>query len=238
MCNALQTASSEFMKRLLYLLCVLICSCGQERLVKLPEIPKAEISEVFDVSPAYIFYDETQKDSVLFNRKNLISTTNWLVNVDKRIKLKQTLPHLQFLQNKRQKKGMHSNEKARNYFSCNDLSKNNLGFIDFTAIRFYGNQDLDTQAQLPDFCLKVYDPDRLEFIIKNSEPITTGIADLAQVLLKQIKTYDHKLEISTFYNEDLLFQDYISVKAALVSLGEIPELQLGEDFFVNLNLLN
>jgi len=51
------------------------------------EVENAEITEVLDVSPAYIFYDETQPDSTLFNRKNLIGTTNWLVNVDKRLTL-------------------------------------------------------------------------------------------------------------------------------------------------------
>ena len=66
-------------------------------MVELPQINKTTISEIVDVSPAYIFNNMATPDSVEFNRKNLISTTNWLMNVDKRLTIKQVLPHLQYL---------------------------------------------------------------------------------------------------------------------------------------------
>lgn len=76
------------MRRWLVLLIgLVVLSCNNERVLQLPEVENAEITEVLDISPAYIFYDETQPDSTLFNRKNLIGTTNWLVNVDKRLTL-------------------------------------------------------------------------------------------------------------------------------------------------------
>ena len=76
------------MRRWLVLLIgLVVLSCNNERVLQLPEVENAEITEVLDISPAYIFYDETQPDSNLFNRKNLIGTTNWLVNVDKRLTL-------------------------------------------------------------------------------------------------------------------------------------------------------
>ena len=88
------------MKKLIYLLLITaFLNCSNERVLQLPEIENAEVTEVLDVSPAYIFYDETQPDSTLFNRKNLIGTTNWLVNVDKRLTLRQAIPHIQYLQN-------------------------------------------------------------------------------------------------------------------------------------------
>ena len=115
---------------------LVVLSCNNERVIQLPEIENAEITEVIDVSPAYIFYDETQPDSTLFNRKNLIGTTNWLVNVDKRLTLEQAIPHIQYLQNKRKKASMHKNENAKNYFTCNDTSIKNLGFVEFTDIKY------------------------------------------------------------------------------------------------------
>ena len=69
----------------LIVLMFFLFSCGNEKALLLPEISHSEISEIQDVSHAYLFYDETQKDSVELNRKNLISTTNWLINVDKRL---------------------------------------------------------------------------------------------------------------------------------------------------------
>ena len=123
----------------LILLSIFILSCNNERVLLLPEVEQAEVTEVLDVSPAYIFYDETQPDSVLLNRKNLISTTNWLVNVDKRLTLKQAIPHIKFLQDKKRDAKMHKNENAKNYFTCNDTSIGDLGFIEFTDVSFHNN---------------------------------------------------------------------------------------------------
>ncbi|MDA9343831.1 hypothetical protein N8258_03095, partial [Algibacter sp.] len=115
-----------------------VFSCGNKKVLHLPEISHSEISEINDVSHAYLFYDETQKDSVELNRKNLISTTNWLINVDKRLTLKQAIPHLKFLQEKK-KNSSHKNKEAKNYFSCNDTSRQNLGFIEFTDVVYFND---------------------------------------------------------------------------------------------------
>ncbi|WAC01778.1 hypothetical protein N7U66_18105 [Lacinutrix neustonica] len=87
--------------RLFYLLPMLcLFSCGNEKAVQLPEIQNAKITTVQDISPAYIFYDETKPDSVELNRKNLIISTNWLFNVDKRLTLRQAVPSIKKLQKK------------------------------------------------------------------------------------------------------------------------------------------
>ncbi|QXP59787.1 hypothetical protein [Olleya sp. HaHaR_3_96] len=123
------------LNRLLFIsIALLFFSCGNEKVLQLPEIQNATITEILDVSPAYIFYDETKQDSVELNRKNLIISTNWLVNVDKRLTLEQALPSIIKLQEKKRNATMHKNEKARNYYTCNDTSIKNLGFIDFTDI--------------------------------------------------------------------------------------------------------
>ena len=74
----------------------MIYSCGNEKILQLPEINHSDITEILDVSHAYLFYDETKPDSIELNRKNLISTTNWLVNVDKRLTLDQAIPSIVF----------------------------------------------------------------------------------------------------------------------------------------------
>ena len=96
------------MKKSLVLILLIICfSCGNDKVVLLPEISHSEITDIKDVSAAYIFYNETKPDSTELNRKNLISTTNWLVNVDKRLTLRQAIPYIQFLQNKNSTKIKH-----------------------------------------------------------------------------------------------------------------------------------
>src|SRR5690606_15935928 len=122
------------MKNIYLLISLLfLFSCGNEKVVQLPEINHSNISEIQDVSAAYLFYDASNQEGYELNRKNLISSTNWLVNVDKRLTLKQVIPQIKFLQNKKQTSS-HKNENAKNYFTCNDISKKTLGFIEFTDV--------------------------------------------------------------------------------------------------------
>ncbi|WP_242087425.1 hypothetical protein [Aestuariivivens sediminis] len=114
---------------------LLILSCNNKTIIQLAEIDHSKITQIREVSAVYLFYDETQIDSVRLNRKNSISTTNWLVNVDKRLTLKQVIPHIKFLQDKKQHAG-HHNPNAKNYFTCHDTSRNNLGFLEFTNTKF------------------------------------------------------------------------------------------------------
>lgn len=122
---------------LLFLFLILTTACNNKRIVELPEIKTSKITKVYDISPAYIFFDETQADSVELNRKNLISTTNWLVNVDKRLKLSQAIPKIIYIQDKKRNAKMHKNEAAKNYYTCNNKSIKSLGFIDFTDVYYH-----------------------------------------------------------------------------------------------------
>ncbi|MFD1614361.1 hypothetical protein [Gelatiniphilus marinus] len=214
------------MKPIFLLITVLfVFSCGKEKVVLLPEISHSEITEIFDVSPAYLFYDETQKDSVELNRKNLISTTNWLVNVDKRLTLKQAIPLIKFIQEKKQNSS-HKNEKAKNYFTCNDTSRKNLGFIEFTNVVYYlgsSNDYFKTQSKstpkAPSIGINIdlnnnitiINPDSDHFIIQtNKENVINHLKKM---------TLDAKTVYLNF-NKALSFQDYISFKSLVLSINK------------------
>lgn len=211
------------MKYVFFLLVVCCFSCGKEKTIQLPEINKSEIREVTDVSPAYIFYNENKKDNVELNRKNLIISTNWLVNVDKRLTLKQVIPSIQMLQDKKRNAKMHKNDKARNYFSCNDRSIKNLGFIDFTDIIYHIGIDKNiVENQL------IYDnlPSKqsnhiISILITKNDSITinskpTHKSELIK-RLKYIDSIQNKIigVVYMKFNENLTFQDYISYKSIL-----------------------
>jgi len=183
--------------------------------VQLPEIEQSEITKVLDVSPAYIFYDPTASDSTEFNRKNLIGTTNWLVNIDKRLRLKQVVPHLQYLQAKREKKGMHTNKNARNFFTCNDVAKSTLGFLDFTAITYQDSKEplskdtgtcIMTINSLKDVSFSIIPDLNIEFSKENLRPILIGLGK---------DKPDESITLALHFNEGLSFQDYITVKSEL-----------------------
>ncbi|RAJ13272.1 hypothetical protein [Olleya aquimaris] len=215
------------LNRVLLIGCLfLLISCGNEKILQLPEIQNAEITKVLDVSPAYIFYDETKEDSVELNRKNLIISTNWLVNVDKRLTLEQALPSIIKLQDKKRNATMHKNKNARNYYTCNDTSIKNLGFIDFTETDYIQESPFDYYAKISKTSLppKVY----VTIIDDFSIELTTNTIDFKIIkttkndLINEINLITNstklKLEIILNFNKNLSFQDYITIKSELLKL--------------------
>ena len=228
------------MKKLLYLLlATAFLSCNNERVLQLPEIESAEIIEVLDVSPAYIFYDETQPDSTLFNRKNLIGTTNWLVNVDKRLTLRQAIPHIKYLQDKRKKASMHKNEAAKNYFTCNDTSIKNLGFLEFSDVDYTLTDkkklDFTVVEKIDNLNLKINDsinlnqfykgPDisqKIEIMFDSKDEIYFGTVKIGSSMFQEYLSFLIKsnkwtdiFHFRIHFNGNLNFQDYISIKSKL-----------------------
>ncbi|MFH6769777.1 hypothetical protein V8G56_13575 [Gaetbulibacter aquiaggeris] len=227
------------MKPLFYYLLFfsIIVSCGQDRTVQLPEIKHANISKINDVSAAYLFYDETKADSVELNRKNLISTTNWLVNVDKRLTLKQILPHIKFLQDKKGTSS-HKNENAKNYFTCNDSKIKNLGFIEFTDVVYhqedsdiYLNKNKALVNQIINIKVKSLDSTYVSFIRNDTVFIhTSNQKELLSHLESNLTGQGNALIISEF-NENLSFQDYITYKSLLSQIN-LKNVRIANDEFI------
>jgi hypothetical protein len=198
------------MKNIYLLISLLfLFSCGKDKVVYLPEINHSDISEIQDVSAAYLFYDESNPEGYELNRKNLISSTNWLVNVDKRLTLKQVIPQIKFLQNKKQTSS-HKNENAKNYFTCNDISKKTLGFIEFTDVVYH--------EESPDFIENI---SPIRFDLDGSIAISNPISESSIMTnkndflhdLKKIDTVQQTFSLT--FNAALSFQEYIAYKSAL-----------------------
>lgn len=191
-------------------------SCN-EKIVQLPETSNKSITEVLDVSPAYLFYDEAQ-DSIEFNRKNLIGTTNWLVNVDKRLTLKQAMPHIIYLQNKRKKSGMHKNESARNYFSCSNTEIKNLAFIDFTNVEYIMGDESQLTKGVKSCKLIFSNPNDIEIVFpdKNMTSDTNNFMDFLKNEPAIANEGSWMLYLA--FNENLKFQDYINLKSKMLEM--------------------
>lgn len=205
------------MKYFKFLIPLLFIACSSDKVILLPEVNQVDVHEVLDVSPAYLFYDTTAVNGVELNRRNLIVSTNWLVNVDKRLTLKQAIPEIQFIQNKKRDAGMHKNEAAKNYYSCNDISIKNLGFIDFTDV-FYHTKDSVISIEKARANLK---ENSLEIQVKSLEDIkisnrseSTNLKDFASFLKTDAIAKPTYLILNV--SENLTFQDYIFVKSALL----------------------
>jgi hypothetical protein len=221
----------------LFIISLFIVSCGKDKVVQLPEINHSDISEIQDVSAAYLFYDESNPEGFELNRKNLISSTNWLINIDKRLALKQVIPQVKFLQNKKQN-SEHKRENAKNYFTCNDLSNKTLGFIEFTNLVYHEESSETYMSKIVEFKnAKNLKPisfnldGEISIINPNSEPfiIMTNKNELLNDL-KKMDTIESTLYFN--FNEKLTFQEYITYKSMLLK-SDFKHLKISNQEFLH-----
>ena len=224
------------MKHLLLLFITIgLLSCNNEKVLELPEINHSKISEIDDISAAYLFYD-SEKDSIELNRKNLISTTNWLVNVDKRLSLKLAIPQIAFLQNKKKNAG-HKKEGIKNYFTCNDTSLKSLGFIEFTETVYHEETSWEYLAKLSDLnesknAISItFDNTNSISIIEVDSSLTSTKTDKNNLLAYLKKQDRANRNIYLNFNVDLNFQDYITYKS-LLEKADLKESKISNNEFI------
>lgn len=125
------------MKYFSLIVVLFLISCGNREDILLPKSDTTIVSDVKDHSPIYIFFRTESKDTLAeVNRNNSIITTNWILNIDKRLPLKLVIPEVIQLQDKKRKEKAHQNEKAENYYSYADSIKENMAFIPFTKLHY------------------------------------------------------------------------------------------------------
>lgn len=225
------------MKYLMLPLVFLIFSCNNEKAILLPEIINADVTEVLDVSPIYIFYDETKTDSLELNRANMITSTNWLVNVDKRLTLGQIIPKIMILQDKKRNAEIHKSENSKNFYTCNDTGIKNLGFLEFTNVIYKTNNVLPNispdyensreQRIIIDF--KSIGDIKLVSVFKDSIIKKTSLPNLKEAIeeLPHNASYEFFLNI----NDQLNFQDYITFKSTLSKVNS-SQVTINENEFI------
>jgi hypothetical protein len=116
---------------------LLFFSCGNKEDILLPKASKTIVKEVVDLSPIYIFFRVNGIDTLAeVNRKNSIITTNWILNIDKRLPLRLVIPEVMKLQQKKREEKDHVNLNAENYYSYADSIGKNLAFLPFTKVYY------------------------------------------------------------------------------------------------------
>ena len=125
------------MKYLSITLVFILFSCANKEEILLPKSNATIVSNVVDHSPIYIFFRTKGKDTLAeVNRKNAIITTNWILNIDKRLPLRLVIPEVMKLQEKKRSEVAHKNELAENYYSYADSVHMNLAFLPFTKVYY------------------------------------------------------------------------------------------------------
>lgn len=180
-------------------------SCGNKEDILLPKANTTIVKNVDDLSPIYIFFRTKGKDTLAeVNRKNSIISTNWILNVDKRLPLRLAIPEIMKLQEKKRTEKAHKNEKAENYYSYADTIGKNLAFIPFTNVYY-----------------KLEKPNSIVvFFAKNNEILVDNV----EVKREELLTYLNKLPSNTSnqyvfcFDKNLTFGGYIQNKIFIESL--------------------
>ena len=139
------------MSRYIILLSALLLLGCQKKQMQLPQVQDTNITSVEDYSQVYISYEEASEEAKL-NANGLISSTNWVLHVDKQNKLKEVAPLFIKLQEKRTNpRNPHSNPDAHLYISLADIPHKRLGFMDVTELNLlpYDPQKMSEYGNTP-----------------------------------------------------------------------------------------
>ena len=123
------------------LLIVFTIAC-QKQQVQLPLIGIQGITEIQNHSSIWIFYKAQNKDTLaILNKNNKILNTHWIFNVDKRLQMKDVIPHFIAMQENRNKDSMHKKEGMLNYFSYADTTLEQISLTPFLPVTFIDMED-------------------------------------------------------------------------------------------------
>lgn len=125
-------------KKIVVVAMALIVLGCQRKSVQLSKVCMYGQEKIDNYSTVYIFFNEKNKQAEL-NKNNLISTTNWVLHIDKRNSFDNVAEIVEKLQEKKQNPlNPHSNPEAKMVVSVSDTAqeKAKLKFIDFTNVRF------------------------------------------------------------------------------------------------------
>ena len=184
-----------------------LLSCGNKEDILLPKSNVTIVSDVVDHSPIYIFFRTKGKDTLAeVNRKNSIISTNWILNIDKRLPLRLVIPEVMKLQEKKRNEVAHKNELAENYYSYADSIGKNMAFLPFTKVYY--------KMEKPKFGVFI-------FFDKNNEIWVNGFVVSRKELQNYLKNYlpINKPDKFLFcFDKQLSFGNYIQDKIFIQSL--------------------
>ncbi|KDN56423.1 hypothetical protein FEM21_04420 [Flavobacterium seoulense] len=205
MCKIVSKNEFLRMKYLSLIAVLFLISCGNKEDILLPKSDTTIISDVKDHSPIYIFFRTEGKDTLAeVNRNNSIITTNWILNIDKRLPLKLVIPEVMKLQDKKRKEKAHQNENAENYYSYADSVKENMAFIPFTKVHYSIGKPKSN-----DFVISFKKANNLVWL--NGRAVKK--ADLLQEFFST--TFINKPRIVMQFDKNMSYDEYIQNKVLL-----------------------
>lgn len=184
---------------------LLFCiSCGNKEDILLPKADRSIVKEVADLSPIYIFFRVNEKDTLAeVNRNNSIGTTNWILNIDRRLPLRLAIPEVMKLQAKKNGDSTHKNIIAQNYYSYADSIGKNLAFLPFTMVNY--------KMEKPTLGVIVYFDKNNKILVNNKVIDKEGLE-------KYIQQNSSDNDVFYCFDKNMGFDTYINLKIFLRSI--------------------
>lgn len=208
------------MKKLFILLfSFALLSCTKKE-IKIPTLSEKGIQELHNHSQVWMFLAVKNNDTIAnVNRKNTISTTHWIFNIDKNLPLKAIIPSIITLQDKHEN-SMHSKEGMHEYFSYSDTISKKLSFLAFDGVIY------KTDSVLSKYYIKTNSNNYLEYnnINLTFNPNNVRLND-TEIEKSEFKTTllefidfsseGKKTMLHLNFNDKLLYQDYLFYKTMI-----------------------
>lgn len=214
-------------------------ACNLDQKVMLPQGETSEIVEMKDHSPIYIFYKTSNNDTIAeVNKNNIISTTNWIFNIDKRLPLQKVVPELVTFFKKKRGASTHKNEESAMYFSYSDSVHQNLAFSPIKNTE-YSEKIYHSKMyikQYPKFHIP-YENVSIDFK-KNGKIIINDQLISALELKKYIQDFivfsseNRPILLYLNFDEAILYGDYLKNKLLINSLLQEDKIYLSKQEFI------
>lgn len=204
------------MKKLVILVTIISLFSCSDKEVLLPQVEKTIVEKIEDHSPIYMFFKKEGNDTLIdVNRKNSISSTNWVFNIDKRLPLRLVIPEIIKLQAKKEGSA-HKNEASENYFSYSDSIHKQLAFLPFKNVNF--------KLEKPKFGVVI-------FFTKHDKILVNSV----EVAKKDLVTYLEKMPSDKPLRYNFCFDKESSYECLIRSMVFIQSLEIKmvlSEFFV------
>ena len=223
-------------KLTLILFTLLMLGCSKKEL-KIPTLAEKGIQELQNHSQVWLFFEVKNNDTVaVVNRKNTISTTHWIYNIDKRLPLKAIIPSIIKLQDKHAN-SMHSEKGMFDYFSYSDTISKRLSFLKFDGVTFKTDGFLSSQFIENNADYINYHNVHLVFN-QNSVWINGAKTDrlnFKNELAALLKLYaeDKQTMLHLNFNRNLLYWDYLFYRTIIENLSNENILINKNEFIFN-----
>ncbi len=202
----------------LSILLIILSSC-QKKEVQLPKLGDKGVTDVYDTSKIWIFFNVVEGDTIgLFNKNNKIANTNLIFNIDKRLPIKEVLPKIYQVKYDALNALVHKTVGKRFYLSYADTITNSFALYDFTDTHY------------------IFTPEDNRFIAdsikKKKDPVIINITK-SEILLNNTKTGNlndniqkifaldslHKRTILLQFDRNISYARYLSLRSGFYHKG-------------------